>query len=112
MIKIDVFRNKKKEIYRFQLEGHAGFADKGFDIVCAAVTVLVFNTINCIELYTGEPFECDTDEKNGGFLSCLFVQLQEKENSDTQLLLKTMVHGLCEIEKEYSEYISVNDREV
>lgn len=111
MIKVNIYRNDKNQIVRFQLEGHADFDEEGSDIVCSAVTVLVFNTINCIEAFTDEPFQCDTDEKNGGFLSYVLTELEE-ENHDTQLLLKTMVHGLCEIEKEYSDYISVKNREV
>ena len=34
------------EIVGFQTEGHAGYADAGSDIVCAAISVLVINTIN------------------------------------------------------------------
>ena len=36
----------------FDLEGHAGYSEAGTDIVCAAVSVLVINTINAVEMYT------------------------------------------------------------
>ena len=39
------------------MEGHAGFAAYGNDIVCAAVSALVINTVNSIEAFTEDTFE-------------------------------------------------------
>ena len=36
----------------FHVEGHAGYADYGQDIVCSAVSVLVINCINSIDELT------------------------------------------------------------
>lgn len=113
MIKVNIYRNKNNNIYGFKLSGHAGFAEEGSDIVCSAVTVLVFNTINCIEEFTDEPFECDLDEKKGGFIDyCLTDIKSGKENKDADILLRAMVRGLSDIELEYGSYISINDEEV
>ena len=38
------------EIVGFQTEGHAGYADAGSDIVCAAISVLVINAINSVQV--------------------------------------------------------------
>ena len=54
MIKAEIFRNDNYVICGFKLSGHAGFAEEGSDIVCSAVSMLVINTINCIEEFTEE----------------------------------------------------------
>ena len=110
MIRVNVFRNKTGDIYGLRLKGHADFAEEGSDIVCSAVSVLTINTINCIELFTSENFECETDEKKGGYLSLNLPDTRQgKANCDVQLLLKAMLNGLNDIEKEYGCYISINE---
>ena len=52
----------------FKLSGHAGFAEEGSDIVCSAVSMLVINTINCIEEFTEEKFNYSADNDNGGYI--------------------------------------------
>ena len=36
------------------IKGHAGYAEEGYDIICAAVSALTVNTINSIEQFTEE----------------------------------------------------------
>lgn len=109
MIRVKIFRNNS-DIYGFRIKGHADFAEEGSDIVCSAVSVLTINTINSIELFTDEPFNCETDEKVGGYLECMFPKIKVgNKNHDVQLLLKTMLNGLNDIEKEYGCYISINE---
>ena len=52
MIHVTIFQNKYKECVGFQTEGHAEYASPGQDIVCAAASILVINTINAIEEFT------------------------------------------------------------
>lgn len=113
MIKADIFRNKNKDIYGFRITGHAGYSEEGSDIICSAVTILVINTINSIELFTKDDFNGNMDEENGGFIE-FFIPAIEAGNEchDAQLLLKTMLNGLNTIRDEYSCYIQVNDEEV
>ena len=40
MIKVTIYQNSKQEISGFTLQGHAGYAENGSDVVCAAVSVL------------------------------------------------------------------------
>ena len=56
MTKITVYKNKTGDITGFRCEDHAGFARAGRDIVCAAISALVFNTINSIEQLTEDDF--------------------------------------------------------
>jgi len=111
MIKAEIFRNEDFKICGFSLSGHAGYAEEGEDIVCSAVSILVINTINSIEHFTEERFVCDADEKSGGFIKFLLPDIKDgNENHDVELLLESMLYGLNNIEKEYSQYIKIIDK--
>lgn len=108
MIKIDLYYNNQKQLWRFILTGHAGYADHGQDIVCSAVSMIVINTINSIDLLTKEPFTLDQDEEKG-HIDCAFENMKvNKGTDDAALLLKSMVLGLNSIQKQYRDYIQIN----
>ena len=46
MIDVTLFQNDSGDYVGFRMTGHAEYAEYGSDIVCAAVSVLVINTIN------------------------------------------------------------------
>ena len=51
MISVTIYRAGHQ--YRgFLCEGHAGYAEEGYDIICSAVSALTVNTINSIETLT------------------------------------------------------------
>ncbi len=113
MIKVKIYRNEVQDIYRFILSGHSDFNTEGLDIVCSAVSVLVLNTINCIEKFSEEKFECKADEKNGGFVEFLLPNIKNGiKNHDVSLMLNVMVYGLYDIEKEYNGYIKISEKGV
>lgn len=91
----------------FTVEGHAGYAEEGQDIVCAAVSVLSLNTLNSIEAFTEDRF---SGEQKDGYLSCRFPEgLSEK----AVLLLDSMVLGLTDIQRSYGKsYIRIVFKEV
>ena len=108
MISVIISRHND-EYKNVSLEGHAGYADKGQDIVCAAVSVLVINTFNSIERFTEDAFSCEAAE-DGGYMSMSF---SEKLSEKSVLLLDSMLMGLEEIRKQYGdEYISLQYKEV
>ena len=110
MIHITIYRNARKECIGFQTEGHAEYSEMGQDIVCAAASVLVVNTINAIELYAEDEFSIMSDDETG-FIS---FHLQNEPSKDAQLLLKTMILGLEEMasDENYAEYIQLKFEEV
>lgn len=89
--------------------GHSGYADSGSDIVCAAVSVLVINTINAIEEFAKESMEIVTGQEDG-IIDVIFVN---PVNEKTKLLMDTMVLGLKSIEKQYGKrYLKLKFEEV
>jgi len=105
---ITVTINKKSNQYSgFTVKGHADYAEHGFDIICAAVSVLTVNTLNSIESFTEDAF---SGEQKDGFISCIFPEeLSEK----SVLLMDSMVLGLTEIQNNYGKkYIRLIFKEV
>ena len=54
MTKVTIYKNEFDECVGFRAYGHAGYDDEGYDIVCAAISVLTINTMNAIEAFTEE----------------------------------------------------------
>ncbi len=90
------------------MQGHAGYAQIGSDIVCAAVSVLAQNTVNSIEQFTEDTFTVDVNEDLGE----LYFKIDAGYSNETELLLNSLILGLQGIEEEYMEYIDVIFEEV
>ncbi len=110
MIHITIFENDKNECIGFQTEGHAGYAESGEDIVCAAASILVFNTMNALDVFTDDEFSVMADEETG-MISC---HLSDGPSEEAELLLKTMILGLNDMasDENYAEYIELTFEEV
>lgn len=107
MITITVYR-KQGKVTGFRCIGHSGYAQSGKDIVCAAVSMLVINTVNAIEAFTVSEFNLDTEEESG----LIAFQLKEEPDHDTKLLLDTMFLGLQDIQNNYGRYLILEYKEV
>ena len=107
MITINIKKNDKNEIVKFSLEGHAGFAKSGNDIVCAAVSAITNMIIIGFEKLSIIPrFEKDDD----GYLSFeLPDNLSEEQNIKVQYLLSCMTEEFMDIQKNYKKHVKVNE---
>ena len=110
MFHVTIYKNKKKEYVGFQTEGHAGYAEAGSDIVCAAASVLVINTINAIEAFSDDQASLVSEEAEG----FIHYELKNSPSKEGDLLLKTMVLGLSEMahDENYAQYIDLTFEEV
>ena len=108
MIRVVFYRDSDGKYLGFQARGHAGYAEAGSDIVCAAVSALVTNTVNSIELLTENSVRVRTEEKGG----LMAAKLGEAATPEAQLLLRSLYTGLRSIEKEHRKYIQVVSKEV
>ena len=100
MIDVEIFQTSSGEYTGFRMSGHAEYAEYGQDIVCAAVSALVINTINSIEQYTEDAFESSVDPETG---TVLFKIKDMPVGSSSELLLKSLVLGLSGIQDEYGK---------
>ena len=108
MIKVTIYQSSEGEISGFSIQGHAGYAESGSDIVCAAVSVLTQNTVNSIEQFTQDGFSADVDEEEGG----LYLKMEPGYSKESKLLLDSLILGLQGIEEEYMDYLDVIFEEV
>ena len=101
MITVRLYKTKTGDIYGFSIDSH------GKDIVCAAVSILAQNTVNSIEKFTGDRFECDY-EGSGGHLKFEHTVIKSGGCSrDASLLLNSMALGLYGIQDEYKKEIKI-----
>lgn len=110
MIKVTVYKTVNHDYAGLDVLGHAGYSEAGSDVVCAAVSVLVINTLNSIERFTSDKISLVSDEETG-VIEFRFIR---KPSHDAKLLFKSMVLGLQEIEEdsEYEPYIDIIFKEV
>ena len=108
MTSINVIKEEGR-IIAFTCNGHANYAKESEDIVCAAISMLVINTINSIEALTDTKPIVETEQESG-YIHCSF---EEDITKDAALLLDSMILGLSQIKEQYgSKYIDVNIKEV
>jgi uncharacterized protein YsxB (DUF464 family) len=91
----------------FVSKGHAGYANAGQDIVCAAVSALIITTVNSLEAFTEEDFQVKEDD---GYVSIHFTKTNTEQG---KLLMDSLILGLTEIEHSYNNrYLTVKVKEV
>ena len=99
MTRITITKSSEDNYIRIECKGHAGFADSGEDIVCAAVSVLTINTINSIEVLTEDEIVTSQDEKKG----VITFEFKDKPSREADLLLRSFELGVNSISDQYGK---------
>lgn len=105
MIRV-VIRYSGDVIDGYTIDGHAGYADKGEDIVCAAVSVLGINTVNALQKIAGETFLMKEED------GCLVVSFEHRPSGQADVLLRAFELGITDIAREYGDEYVVLKKEV
>ncbi|MBS4173691.1 ribosomal-processing cysteine protease Prp [Bacillus sp. FJAT-49736] len=109
MIHVQIMQTSDGNISSFKMKGHADFAEKGQDIVCAGASAVSFGSINAIMELTG--VKPDIQQSNGGYLECTIPDALPNDIAEkVQLLLHGMVISLQTIERDYGKYIKITFR--
>ena len=82
------------------IEGHAGYAEAGKDIVCAGVTALTENLIDSIESLTKDTIQYDITL---GRADIYFKNLSEAG----KLLVDSFFLGICLIVDDFPEHVKI-----
>ncbi len=80
----------------FKCRGHADYAEAGHDIVCAAVSMLTFNTANALTELTDSKVKVAAGSE-------LTIEFLEAPDEGGQLLMETMMMGLQDVQKQYGK---------
>ncbi|SER74523.1 hypothetical protein SAMN04487944_10986 [Gracilibacillus ureilyticus] len=106
MIEVTIER-KPSAIKSFTITGHAGSGPYGHDLVCAAVSAVSFGAVNSVLQLCEIDISIDQAGDEGGFLQ---ISLPDDNNDEkASLLLEGMVISLQTIERDYGQFISIND---
>lgn len=100
MININVIRNAEDKICGVKVLNH------GDPVVCSAVSILLLNACNSIEMFTSAEFSVDIAPEGGD--AVLTVSRFDDEGK-AELLLNSLVLGYKSIEESYKEDIIVYD---
>lgn len=94
----------------FEAKGHAGSAEEGSDIVCAAVSALTQTAVMGVREYLGQDCAFEIDEE---YAYCMLPgDIGEKDWREAEIILETMALGLRSIADSYGDYIKLIEREV
>ena len=105
MISAEIVRCQAGKIIAFTVKNHSG--EHGQSIVCAAVSMLVINTVNSIEVLTEDVSTCDYNE-NGGFLTFALTDPANR-TLGCGILLDALFIGLTETKTEYPNEIEIKE---
>lgn len=105
-VEAKIFRNKNKQIYGFEINGTTNYAEDGYDIIAAGISMIVINTINSLDRLSNDQFE---DEVGIGYAKCIVMNLKKGQGTkESEVLLESLKIGLESIEDSYgSEYLKV-----
>ncbi|HAI21270.1 MAG TPA: ribosomal-processing cysteine protease Prp [Clostridiales bacterium UBA8153] len=108
MVTVVVERDGEGRILGFSMSGHAGFAEAGRDIICAAVSAVAQTAVLGLRRFGGKGMSCVIEP---GRLSCRWsVPMRKLEPA--WYIVETMLLGLGDIAKEHPDHVHLSMREV
>ncbi|MBO8158712.1 ribosomal-processing cysteine protease Prp [Thermosyntropha sp.] len=107
MIKAVIFY-KGGYITGFNVEGHAGYADEGYDIYCAGISAITQTAL--IGLLKHLKVKPEYTIEKGDLKVKLPTVLDEEDRDKAQIILSTMEAGLVSLEDAYKHYFSLERR--
>ncbi|WP_274649979.1 ribosomal-processing cysteine protease Prp [Paenibacillus humicola] len=97
-----------KRILSFAIEGHAEYAKRGKDIVCAGVSAVSVGTVNAIESLAG--VELPYSVRNGWLQSDIPKLEDPAVHERVQLLLESMIVMLESIAGSYGKFVVIREQ--
>lgn len=98
MININIKINKN--IILLEASGHSLLDNKGKDLLCCAVSVLIQNWYFSELEILNKKIECKNENEK-------FTYILKDYNQDDKLLFKSLCYGLIKLEKQYKNNIKV-----
>jgi len=92
----------------FSSAGHAGYAESGSDIVCAAVSAILQTAYLGLAEVAG--LSLGMEMKDGYMAVILEKSLSDNSRHDADIILETMRKGLISLKNAYPEYLNIDER--
>ncbi len=90
-------------IVSLRVSGHAGSGEYGKDLVCAAVSAVVFGLCNALDIQTGR---ADAEISNNR------IAIKAGEDEKTQIIMRTGLIQLETIAETHHKFIQIKKTEV
>ena len=87
----------KDTLKGFKIIGHADYDENGKDIICAAVSMLAYATVNSLDRYNYE-----VDFSDDGETMELLVK---NPSNDSEVILNTFSTGIRTLTQSYSDFV-------
>ncbi len=100
MIRLTLFENARGIPVGYRVRGHAGFADKGLDIVCAAASSLSVACANALESICGITPGVTTAD------GLLEIRFPDGDSRDVQVILGVLRQGFSDLREQYPDCIA------
>ena len=91
------------------MSGHAGFAESGRDIVCAAASILATTCVNALETVANVNCQVDLNEKTGYLKAILPEEMSEEQKHDANIIMLSFRQGLRDLAEGNPEYITLKE---
>ncbi|MBQ4103473.1 MAG: ribosomal-processing cysteine protease Prp [Clostridia bacterium] len=100
-----VFYREYYDRYLLIVEGHASFSEKGKDIVCSAVSILVYTLLNMLkDEESDKRLKLKREIVRDGYL-CVEIEPFDFSKNRTKGIIDTVVMGLALLNQEYPENV-------
>jgi len=107
-MKITFSKFKNSEYLKsIEVSGHAGYARRGQDILCASISAITQSGALGILKVLGIKAHYETDEDKGYLKLELPQTLSEQELGETQIVFETMLVSLRDLHTGYSKYFQL-----
>lgn len=90
----------KADNYGITVDGHAGYAESGKDIVCAAVSAITQTLVVSLDSFTNDRI---THTEHDGYIKIDYKDLSERG----KLLVDSFFIGICGVANAYPEYLAI-----
>lgn len=101
MTKVNVVQDSNDIIVNIHINDHAGFAEYGNDIVCAAISSIIFGTLNALVHYGCNQKQIIVDDSKAS------IHISLNDENDLQVVAQTMLIQLQTIQESYPDYIKI-----
>lgn len=104
MIVAQIFKRDDGKIIGFSVDGHSNQAQHGYDIYCAAASMISSSVFVCLRDYLKRD-DMSGEAKHGR----LMVKLTGEPDDLTEVAFQTLLIGMREVEKQVPQIVKVEE---
>ena len=103
MIVAEIYKRDNGKIFGFSMDGHSNSAKHGYDIYCAAASMISSSVFLCFRDYLKHDFEWDAAHGR------LMIKLKDEPDDVTEAVFQTLLIGMREVEKQAPKIVKVEE---